>query len=348
MPDVREGLTTGADPGVATDESLDAQAQTREQTKLSHAPQIADDDAIRAGVLDDSTSLKAGLTRADDVDRHGNTQADRDRIRAEYQALRPELDALTANAPLEGDAAELHARRRAEVIEQSAFTFAVSEDRDEIAAAWLNLTPQERAQLVENGDVDAGEVPWLDQEAARAFDTIKGAAHAVADASRNYTYTFARQARWDALVAEQGWSEPRALAVLAEANAVALNSGVGGLANLDPADWEATVRGVAHARDAAVQAHEDARMKAEVFFAPDTDVRSGLEVQSADGRWVRTQPAPRIVARPDLSGVEAAMDGRTTHGPTDEEIKLAVGGEDAMTREYKAVQAKAAALFGEK
>jgi hypothetical protein len=344
MSSILDGLTVGGDDGAATAESLLAQQQTREQTASTHGLDDPSHDDMRAALLAPD-GIKAGLEVF-------TPEALRQKENAAWEeserGQRIAAIAAAATEREEADARELYARRRADVVEGAAFTFATSGDSDEIASAWMQLTPQERAQLVENGDVDASDVPWLDAQAAQARDVISTAAHGLAEANRNWQATFGRQARWDALVAENGWNEAQATAVLTEANAVALSSGLGGLANLAPEDWDATVRGVAHAREAAVQAHQDARMKAEVFFAPDTNVSSGLEVLGPDGRWARTQPAPQIVARPDLSGVEAAMDGRVGRGPSDDDIKRAVGDDDQMTREYREVQAKAAALFGEK
>lgn len=349
---INEGLTTGPNgPEMqVSDEALAAQAKIRAQTRETHAVPESNGAAIRHALLEGpvvETDIRAGLTSAADVDRHGHTAAERAQIRAEHEAFvrspegqKLQADAEAAQLAADDQALELATFRRGALLEQ----FLMADSTSEQAFAWSHMDEVARADAREQFLLDDQDIAYLEEEAqlgvaeAQEADNI---AHAFQSAVANVN---SRRDAFDQLAAERGLDpdSPQAQQWLNGLAAFAEQAGAN-LHQLDGEQFAAVLRGAEATIQGTVKSQHDAAFKRALLDTDDTSISGGLSTLGAMG-WQDVQPRPDIAPQPvDFAKVVRAMRGNA--GETAEEVRASVVGESAMSADYRRVQAIGATQF---
>jgi hypothetical protein len=349
---VKEGLTTGPNgPEMeVSDQALAAQAQIRAQTSETHSVPESNGVAIRHALLEGpvvETDIRAGLTSAADVDRHGHTAAERAQIKAEHEAFvrspegqKLQADAEAAQLAADDQALELATFRRGALLEQ----FLMADTAAEQAFSWSHMDEVARAEAREQFLLSDEDVAELEQEArlgvaeAQEADNVALAFQSAVEAVNS------RRAAFEQLAAERGLDpdSPQALQWLNGLAAFAEQAGAN-LTQLDGEQFAAAMRGAEATIQGTVKSQQDAAFKRALLDTDDTSITGGLTKLGANG-WQHIEPRPDIKPQPvDFAKVVRAMNGNV--GETAEQVRASVASETAMSADYRRVQAIGATQF---
>jgi len=325
MPDVKSGLSTGPHNMEATDDALEAQAQARLNTAASRNIDASAAAFTPSDLLDvQSTDVASGITSANDIDKYGNTAADRESIFAEQAAYEASPAGQQEAAAMEAQrlaadeqASEITALRSGVVYEQ--FEAAMLEGNYSEAAFLLHANgPAVYGHVVEEffGEDAASEQVQQDLAQLRGIyeqDKLEAAqADAMATVAKLEILAAAQRVAIAAEVAQERGLDPespQARAWIADLERTATDAGAD-LSSLDGETYRAALRGADEVTRASVQAAEDAEFRRAVFFTDDTSVASGLRVLGGNG-YQPVIETPDFRPRPvDAARLARAMSGR--------------------------------------